>query len=263
MPKIFIVILLIFIIGCDSQNSDNIKKVKTITTIQEASGICYVPKTDTLFVVGDNGIVYEIDKNGLELQRKDLKLAKNDFEGIAYDKQLDLLYIAVEGVDNILVLDRDLNVIKEVNINRQDAKGRVILENKGDGLEGISVYGDKVYVSNQSFKMLPASDPSVLVELNSSWNDRASISRVIEHGYVDISGMAFYNETLYLISDTDNLLIKYDIANSKVISKKSISDIDSTLANLSLEGVAFDNDGYIYFAIDDKKDGKIVKYKYY
>lgn len=262
MYKIFSSIIFIFLLGCGSENSKKIEKIGTIATIKEASGICYIAKTDTLFVVGDNGFVYEIDKNGLELNKKDLRWTKNnDFEGIAYDEQTDLLYIVLEGVDNILVLNRALDYLREINIERKDSEGRNILANEGEGLEGISVHNGEVYVSNQSFVKLPESDPSVLVKLDSVFDDKATIEEVIDHGYINISGMTFHDGILYLVSDTDNLLVKYDIVNDEVIDEQNIKNIDDALVNISLEGVAFDNNGYIYFAIDDKKEGKILKYK--
>jgi len=267
--KIFSLIIFIFLLGCGSENSKKIEKIEkigTIVSIKEASGICYVAKTDTLFVVGDNGFVYEIDKNGLELNKKDFRWRKNnDFEGITYDDQRDLLYIAIEGVDNILVLNRTLDYLREVNIKRQDSDGRDILANGGEGLEGISIYNGQVYASNQSFVKLIASesDPSVLIKLDSVTSNKASIEEVIDIGYINISGMTFYNNLLYLVSDTDDLLIKYDIISDKVLDEQPIKEINKVLVDVSLEGVAFDNDRYIYFAIDDKNEGKIVKYKFF
>ena len=264
MYKIVILIISMFLIGCGGSGDDSTQKTKIITSIKEASGICYVSKTDTLFVVGDNGFVYEIDKNGSKLNEKDLSTrANNDFEGIAYDEQEDLLYIALEGVDNILVLNRALEYQREVNVNRQDSEGRDILENKNEGLEGISIYKGKVYLSNQSFKKLPKSDPSVLVKLDSVSGDKANIEEVINHGYLNISGMTFYDDMLYLVSDSGNLLIKYDIVTGKVINAQRIKDFDDTLSGIALEGVAFDNEGYIYFAIDDENEGRVLKYKFF
>ncbi len=247
----------------EKEVADEVQKIGAIASIIEASGVCYVAKTDTLFVVGDNGFVYEIDKNGLELNKRDYSnLDKHDFEGIAYDEKTDLLYIAIEGVDNILVININLDDLREININRRDSNGQTILAKKGNGLEGISIHDGDVYLSNQSFVRLPSSDPSVLVKLDSIIDDEANIVDVLDAGYINISGMTFYGDELYLVSDTDNLLIKYDVANKKVINDRRVKEIDKSLVDISLEGVAFDNEGYIYFAIDDKVDGRIMRYKF-
>ncbi len=264
MQNIVIFIILVFIIGCgnSSKNESNDSgSIEQIITIREASGICYVEKTDTLFVVGDNGFLYEIDKSGRLLKEKNLNLKDNDFEGIAYDSSSDQLYVAIEGVDNLLVVTRELEYVKEINIDRKDSKNRKILENGGEGLEAIAMIDGEVYLSNQSFKTLPKDDPSVVVKINFELNNTASLTEVINHGYLNISGMTFYDDFLYLLSDSNNSLIKYDINTNETLQTWHIKGdiIDDTLKNVALEGVTFDNGEYIYFAIDDKQDGKIVK----
>ncbi len=265
MQSIVISILIIFMIGCTGDNKEivnsNSNVIESISTIKEASGICYVEKTDTLFVVGDNGFLYEIDKSGGLLQEKNLNLKDNDFEGIAYDSKTDQLYIAIEGVDNLLVVTRELEYVKEINIDRRDSENRKILEKGGEGLEAIAILDGEVYLANQSFKTLPKDDPSVVVKIKFEDNNSGSLIEVINHGYLNISGMTFYDDFLYLLSDSDNLLIKYNINTNETLQKWHIKGdiIDDTLKNVALEGVTFDDDGYIYFAIDDKKDGKIVK----
>ncbi len=261
MQNIVIFVLFIFMIGCGSESKNESNTIEAIATIKEASGICYVPKTDTLFVVGDNGFLYEIDKNGKFLNTKDLKLKDSDFEGIAYDSKTDMLYVAIEGVDNLLVLTRELEYVKEINMDRRDSENRKILENKGEGLEGIAMIDGELYLANQSFKTLPKDDPSVVVKIDFENNNTASIADVIDHGYLNISGMTFYDDSLYLLSDSNNLLIKYDINTNETLQKWHIKGdiVDDTLKNVALEGVTFDNGEYIYFAIDDKKEGKIVK----
>ena len=59
-------------------------KEKVIAKIPEASGIVYSQKSDTLFVVNDEGKIYEITTNG-KLVKK-LNIGKYDFEGITIDE---------------------------------------------------------------------------------------------------------------------------------------------------------------------------------
>ena len=55
-----------------------------------------------------------------------------------------------------------------------------------------------------------------------------------------------------MVSDKEDLLLKYDIKSQKVVATASLSPYDQ-------EGVAFDDEGYIYIA-DDK--GHVYKYKF-
>ena len=73
---------------------------------------------------------------------------------------------------------------------------------------------------------------------------------------------SFYQGFLYVVSDSDNLLIKYDINRKKIVYSLALAEISDSLNDISIEGITFDNDGNIYFAYDHKKDGAIYKYKF-
>ncbi len=93
-------------------------KEKVIAKIDEASGIAYSQKSNSLYVVNDEGTIYEITTKGKILRKE--KIGKYDFEGIAIDEQNDLLLVAVEGDDNILILDKEnLKIKKEISIKRK------------------------------------------------------------------------------------------------------------------------------------------------
>ncbi len=258
--RYIIFITLILFYGCSS-NEDKNTTITTIATIKKASGICYVDITKTLFVVSDNGFVYEIDTNGTILNKKEFDIKNRDFEGIAYDSKSDYLYIAVEGVDNLLVITKELEYIKEINVDREDSKNRKILKSGGEGLEAIAILNSEIYLANQSFKTLPKDDPSVVVKIELEQNNKASLAKIINHGYLNISGMDFYDDFLYLLSDSNNLIVKYDLNTYQSIKewriKKDLFDKESK--DIALEGIAFDNSGYIYFAVDDKNSGEILK----
>ncbi len=231
-----------------------------ILNISEPSGICYSSDSNTLFVACDNGFVYEISKNGDIINKKDFGDLKNhDFEGISYDEISGFLFVAVEGSDNVLILDDKLKRRRTINVNREDSSGRVILgKDKENGLEGIAIdQRGEIYLSNQSFNRLPASDASVIIQIDPLSED---IKEVIDPEYLNISGLSFYQDYLYMVSDTKNLLIKYDISNNMVISVTKVKKFDSNLKKAAIEGLAFDNDGNIYFA--DDKHGKVFKYKF-
>jgi len=227
---------------------------KTIAKIPEASGIAYVTKSNSLFVVNDEGTLYELSKKG-KIKRK-VYLGDFDLEGIAYDKSNDKLLLAVEGKEAILVLDRDtLKIEKKVKIKRKYKKIKLLKKSKKSGLEAIAIDKDgNIYVSNQSkktYKKKLKENASVIVKIDSLDNKKAKIIEVYNHGYIDIAGMTFHDGYLYMTSDKKNLLIKYDIKNNKNI--KTIK-----LKKSAQEGICFDDEGNVYIA-DDK--GRVLRYE--
>jgi uncharacterized protein YjiK len=259
-----LIVIISFFIGCSSSSKTDTETslYGNISTIDEASGIGYCSKTDTLFVAADNGILYEINKNGKILNQKNLSSLKNhDFEGIAYDEKNDEIVVAIEGSDNILVLNTNLVTQRKVNLDREDNNGKIILEkDKENGLEGIVVLNGDIYLSNQSFKRLPENDPSVVIKIDFTDLYSAYIGQIIDHGFLNISGLSVYKNYLYMVTDSDNLLIKYDLTAKKVITTYKIKDFDSKLKGIAVEGVTFDNNENIYFAADN--DGRIYKFKF-
>lgn len=206
--------------------------------------------------------MYRLDKEGTVVQTKKLNYLKNhDFEGIAYDTKNDEIVVAVEGSDNVLVLDRDLIVKRTVNIDRRDDSGRLILgKDPENGLEGITVNNGEIYLSNQSFQRLPKEDPSVVIKIAPVDMTTAKIAEVIDHGFLNISGLAFYKGYLYMVTDSGNLLIQYDLATKQVIKTIKIKTFDEQLKGKSIEGVTFDDQNNIYFA--DDNGGTIYRYKF-
>ncbi len=91
-------------------------------------------------------------------------------------------------------------------------------------------------------------------------DDNAALEEVITvDSIVDMSGMAFYQGFLYVVSDSDKLLVKYDIQSNEIIQTIQLSEISTVLEEISVEGVTFDNDGNIYFVHDDKDEGAVYK----
>jgi len=225
-----------------------------VANIPEASGIVYIEKTDTLIVVNDEGWIYKLSTKG-KIKSK-FFLGKYDLEGITYDKKNDKLLLAVEGKESILILDRkSLELEKEIKIKRKFEKVNLLKKSKKAGIEAIAIdkNGD-IYLSNQSkktYKEKLKKNVSVVFKIDTLKNKKAKIVELYNHGYKDIAGLTFHDGYLYMTSDTQNLLIKYDIKQNKTIKKIK-------LPKSAQEGITFDNDGYVYIADDD---GQILRYK--
>ena len=242
--KFYTLILMLLFTSCS--HSDN-----TLIHIPEASGICYAKNTNTLFVANDEGKVFEISTDGKILRKK--RLGNYDLEGVACDSKKGKLYFAVEKSDNILVVNqKNLKVQKEIDIKREYKKIAVLRKDKKNGIEGIAITPDGIYISNQSTKRYPKPDSSVLVRIDSLKKKKVAIKDIVDHGYIDIAGLCFHGGYMYMISDRDDLLIKYDLKNKKTVAEKK-------LPSFAQEGVAFDDNSNIYIADDD---GRIMKYKF-
>ena len=247
MKKILLGILIIMSI----QNLS--AKEKIIAKIPEASGISYSAKSNSLFVVNDEGTIYELSKKGKILREK--KIGKYDFEGIVVDDTNNVLLLAVEGKENILVLSKDnFKRINEISIKRT-YKGIKVLEKGSDGIEGIALNNNKIYLSNQSDKLYPKDDSSVIVIVNYDLKKKKQkIENIINHELTDISGLTFIGDILYMISDDNNFIVSYDTNKKKILRK------DKLPKKFAQEGITFDNKGNLFIA-DDK--GQILKIKKY
>ncbi|MEA3331950.1 MAG: SdiA-regulated domain-containing protein [Campylobacterota bacterium] len=206
---------------------------KVIAKIPEASGICYIQNLKQLIVINDEGWIYRVTKKGKILEKK--FLGDYDLEGIDYNEISKKLYLAVEGKNYILVLDiNSFKILEKIKIKKQYKKS---------GLEAIAIKDSEIYLSNQN--------NSVLFKLGKIKNNKAKIIKTYNHGYIDIAGLTFYNNYLYMTSDKKDLLIKYDIKTNKTIKKIK-------LPKSAQEGICFDENNNLYIADDN---GRVLKYK--
>jgi uncharacterized protein YjiK len=217
----------------------------TFAEIPEASGICFLQNAQELIVVNDEGWIYRLSMSG-EIKEKKY-LGAYDLEGVAYEQKSDSLFLAVENSNSILLLQaKNFAIVKEVKIDGFYDGKELLKASKKDGIEDIAVHEGKIYLSKQAYKKRD----SLLLEIDSVQNAEAKIIRTYKHGYIDIAGLCFHNDFLYMTSDKKNLLIKYDLANNKTIQ-------EIKLPKSAQEGICFDDKNNLYIADDN---GKILKY---
>lgn len=214
---------------------------KKIANIAEASGIDYCSNSNTLIVANDEGTYYEITTKGKILHK--VKLGKYDLEGVVCE---DDQIIFVREDEGLLVVDRHNGTLKKVIVDTMYKGKKLPLFDKKAGVEGIAKVGNVLYLAKQAkkkkhsfiavVKMLPY--PSRVMD-------------VIEHHIADTAGLTYHEGFLYMVSDKEDLLIKYDLDKKEIVQK-----ID--LEKGAWEGIAFDRKGNVYLADDD---GRVVKYK--
>ena len=222
---------------------------------EEASGIAFHPGRKTLFVVTDEGDVGEIRPDGTLIQRR--HLLYEDFEGITCNPATGLLYIVIEGRDNVLEVDPDGLVIRREFGLAREHDGEKLFESQGNGLEGIAFVPDPQHPEGGTFFLVNRSsdpddddDPPLLLEYELPLSRPATHKlegTIKSHARVDIeelSGLHYHapSKTFYAVSDDGDRLFRMT-RDGEVLAEISLSV-------KSPEGIAFDDVGFLYVARD-------------
>ena len=129
----------------------------------EPSAVVYHPARRTLFVVGDQGDIGEIDLSGKILQSRNMG---GDLEGITCDPSTGLLYAVREGHEILFEIDpEDLALKRRFTIDRTFEGNANFLQRGSDGIEGITFRPDPDHPEGGRFFAVNQFDPPVLVEL--------------------------------------------------------------------------------------------------
>ena len=214
---------------------------EVIAKIPEASGISYCSKEDTLIVANDEGAYYEMSRKGKILHKK--KLGKYDLEGVVCEDEQLIFALEDKG---ILIVEAKTGKKKKVSLDTFYNGKKLPLFDKKEGVEGIAKAGNLLYLAKQSKKKKKS---FIAVVRLTPYPSR--IVDVIEHHIADTAGLTYHDGYLYMVSDKEDLLIKYDLQKKKSVQKVKLS-------KGAWEGIAFDNKGYVYLADDD---GRVLKYK--
>ncbi len=243
--KNFLIFLMLVLTACEGGKRDHV-----IAKIPEASGICYDKSSKTLFAVSDRGTVYELSLDGKKIRKK--HIGNFDTEGIACDNKNNRLLVISEGVDNIMILNKkNLTIEKKINIKRSFNGQKILQKDKEYGIEGVTIDNKGyIYICNQSHHKYPHPDPSVIIIIKDLNKTKTKILSIIDPRKKDIAGLDFYDGYLYMVSDTNDRLYRYNFKEKRI-------DAKAKLPKFAQEGVAFDDYDNIYFADDN---GRILKY---
>lgn len=228
----------------------------------EPSGIVFHARRGTLFVVGDEGDLGEFSLDGTLIRQTWVRSA--DFEGITCNPATGLLYVAVEGDEQILEIDpADFSVLREFSISRA-WDGAMLLAPGGDGIEAITFVPDSTcpeggtfYLTNQNLDPHARDDPSIVFEVavplithQASAAAPAQILRYFALGVGDLAGLHYDHSTnhLLVISDDQDRLLEVT-QTGEIVQASSLPGKDQ-------EGITLDNAGILYIAQDS---GGILK----
>ena len=226
--------------------------------LPEASGIVYHAGRDTLFAVGDEGVIAEINLAGDIVHRRQVRSA--DFEGITVNPATGWLYVVVEGEDAIVEVDPETLTAQRTFAIERAFAGELLLNPGGNGLEAITFVPDEAhpeggtfFVANQSLDgteswVLEVEAP-LMGEAPLTGDGRtAAIRRFFYLDWPDLSGLRYDGRHLFVISDKMNQLIEIT-REGDVIETYALPGDDQ-------EGITVDADGNWYIAQDS---GSIMK----
>lgn len=227
----------------------------------EPSGICWHTQRKTLFVVGDEGDICEIETDGALIRQKKLRPGA-DFEGITHNPATGLLYVAVEGDESVLEVDPEsFDVLREFSLPRQ-FEGKMLMAPGKEGIEAITFVprpehpqGGFFFVANQAFTLSDRQDISALFQVELPLKDKQAGPRITgyyEPGVIDIAGLYYdaKRDRLLAVSDSTNILLEYSSSLELLRFYAFPGD--------NQEGITVDPDGHIYIAQDT---GGVLKLK--
>jgi hypothetical protein len=222
-----------------------------LPSVKEPSGLCYHAGRASLFVVDDCGAIAEFTPDGRVLHER--RLGAMDFEGITSDPATGLLYVAIEGAEEILEVDpQGLQAKRRFAVPRTFG-GRAVMKAGGQGIEAIVFVPDSsrpnsgtFFVANQSMDLNATEDISAICEVEAPLRGTGEVRIVncIEPGVIDIADLYYDSarDILYAISDKANLLLALTRDGKALGSWK--------LPGSNQEGLAVTPDGMMFIAQD-------------
>jgi hypothetical protein len=227
--------------------------------IPEPSGLCFHKKRNSIFVVSDEGWLYEMDTDGFSHGEWRIP---GDLEAVTVNPATGLVYIIVEGDDIILEFDPESERIsRRFPICREFQGDRNFLkksEGYDNGVESITFVAQESHPEGGTFYIGNQWDPSFIAELLVPLNSggpvsaEAKIIRVLPFHIDDPSAMCYDCSTglLNVVSDADNILVELTLDGILVAEYAFLAD--------NQEGITWDSEKNLYIAQDN---GGIIKVK--
>lgn len=225
--------ILVFLIGLSSftafaQKASTLQPLNWyVTEVEEPSDVCLNPlKSNSYFMVSDNGFLYETDEKGKIIRTADYKGLDTE----AVWAKGDLVYVVEEFTRKIRVFDNATLTLQRT-VHHPYTGGR----NKA--------YEAFVYnEAKERFLLFTEKDPIYLFELDKDLNLVNEIN--FNHLARDISAATYHNNFLWLLSDEDRTIFKLNPTTYQVIQQWVIPVINP-------EGISFSADGKFLLILSD------------
>ncbi len=175
--------------------------------VSEPSGITHNPKTDLLYIVGDEGDIYECDKDGNVLRSE--ILGALDLEGITYNIDNNRLYCLEEKSPSLLEVD----IEKLQIVNTYKLKGLVNKDLKQ--FESLT-YSPVNQIGSGQFFMGSSVKSTKSGLITSFIINNSNIIKVDTYAIPlwDVAGLSYVDNRLFMVSDNKDKLATIDLSNS-------------------------------------------------
>lgn len=229
MRALYITLLLLFSVGSFAQKQKPTKitpERKIYIDIPEPSDVCIHPNGKSLFIVSDNGYLYETDLEGTIIRKADYKGL--DCEGVYVDEQ------------NVYVVEEFSRKIRVFDYETLTNHKTVYLEYNGGRNSGYEAF--TFNKAKDKFVLFTEKNPIYLFELDQNLQkvneiDLSKISR-------DISAASYYNDHLWLLGDEEMTVYKLNPNTYEVLNSWKIPVVNP-------EGLTFDHNGNMLILSDD------------
>jgi len=210
-----------------AQKPQKIKPVKKFDTkVAEPSDIALNAAKDGFWIVGDGGVLYEVNLDGTIRRQADYQGL--DCEGVYAEGKY--VYVAEELSRKIKVFDAaTLKVVRTVTVPYNGARNK--------GYEGIAFNK-----TNDRFVVVVEKSPINIFELDKDFK----IVNEINLGNIakDVSAITYYNNSIWLLSDESMMVFRLNPADYTVTGSWK-------LPILNPEGLTFDAEGNMIVLSDD------------
>ncbi|MFP9115374.1 SdiA-regulated domain-containing protein [Flavobacterium sp. RHBU_3] len=210
-----------------AQKVEKLKPVKKVDVkVDEPSDICLNAAKDAYWIVGDGGVLFEVNFDGTV--RRQAEYQGLDCEGVYADDKF--VYVAEELSRKVRVFDaKTLKIVRTVPVAYNGGRNRAY--------EGIAY--NKV---NDKFLLVTEKSPIYLFELD---KDFRVVNEITLTGIAkDISAVTYYNNSVWLLSDESMMVFRLNPADYSVTGKWK-------LPVLNPEGLVFDAEGNMIVLSDD------------
>ncbi|GCD77053.1 hypothetical protein JCM31826_05350 [Thermaurantimonas aggregans] len=229
----FRIAVALFVLSIASAYPQKIKKTKIAPymshyiEVSEPSGLVYYPNNNSLFIVSDNGDLFETTLDGKILRQAHYEGV--DFEAVTFVN--GLLYVVEERHRNVLVFDpKELKLLHTFHIPYSGGRNK--------GFESIAYIPD-----SRKFILITEKDPVYVMEFDTAFRPlnvyRFEAAR-------DISSATYFEGFLYLLSDEDRTIFQLSPKDYSIVQAWKVPIINP-------EGIMFLPDRSLRIVSDDRE----------